>query len=300
MDEQPKLGLALSGGGVRGLTHIGVLKVLQREGITPYCITGASMGAIIGALFASGKLPDEIENSVTELLVGNNMFKLVDLAYPWHGLFGGHNAVKWLQEQIGADMCVENCGIKLGVSAVDLIERKLVYVTDGNLVDALRASMSLIGMFTPHVHNGQRLADGGYLDNLPAGLAREMGADVVIAVDVGAEFPYTSGDDNGNPTDSKLPIVAPPVVQDLFQVNIIMVQEVTRLRLERARPEVLLTPKLPAAVGILSGLDLVPDVIAAGAKAAEEALPQIKEILVPHPPAKTGRWWHIPWSRRVE
>lgn len=277
--EQPKLGLALSGGGVRGLAHVGVLKVLEREGITPCCISGASMGAIIGSLYAAGKHVDEIEQIVAEVVSLTQVFKLADLTYPWRGLLAGHNAVKYLEDRVGADLCFEDCPIKLGISVVDLIERKLMHVTTGKVVPAVRGSMSLIGVFTPHLHSGHRFADGGYLDNLPVGLARDLGADVVLAVDVGPEYPYTCGDDNGNPTDSRLPSITPPVIQDLLQINTMMVQELVRLRLEMAHPDLVLIPTLPPSVGILSGFDLIPEIYAAGEQAAEDALPLIREIL---------------------
>lgn len=279
MDEQPKLGLALGGGGVRGLAHVGVLKVFQREGVTPYCITGTSMGAIIGALYAAGKSVDEIEDTVTDVISLTSMIKLADLTYPWRGLFAGHNAVEYLRKSLGADLCMEDCRIKLGVSAVDLIARKLLYITSGNVVDAVRASMSLVGVFAPLQQGKRRLADGGYLDNVPAGLARELGADIVIAVDVGTEFAYTDGDDHGNPVNARLPAVTPPVIQDLLQLNMMMVQELAQLRLQLARPEVVLRPCIPPTVGILTGFEHIPDVYAAGIAAAEAALPRIRELL---------------------
>ncbi len=283
MDEQPKLGLALGGGGVRGLAHVGVLKVLEREGVTPYCITGTSMGAIIGALYAAGKSVEKIEDTVTDVVSLSNMFKLADLTYPWRGLFAGHNAVEYLRESLGADLCMEDCPIKLGVSAVDLIARELLYITSGNVVDAVRASMSLVGVFTPVQQGKRRLADGGYLDNVPAGLARELGADIVIAVDVGTEFAYTNGDDHGNPINSRLPPVTPPVIEDILQLNMMMVQELVRLRLELAQPEIILRPDVPETVGILSGFDHIADVYEAGVAAAEEALPRIRELVLGMP-----------------
>lgn len=279
MNAQPKLGLALSGGGVRGLAHVGVLRVLEREGIIPYCVSGASMGAIVGALYAAGKHVYEIEEIAAEAVSLTQMFKLADLTYPWRGLLAGHNAAKYLEDRVGADLRFEDCPIKLGVSAVDLIERTLVHITTGKVVPAVRGSLSLVGVFTPYAHNGRRLVDGGYLDNLPVGLARDLGADVVVAVDVGAEYPYTSGDDNGNPVDSRLPGITPPVVQDLLQLNTMMVQELVRLRLEMARPDVILRPALPSAVGVLTGFDLIPEIYAAGEQAAEDALPRIRELL---------------------
>ena len=195
-------GLVLMGGGARGLAHIGVLKALLENDLTPPIITGTSMGAIIGGLFSAGYLPSEIEAIAREL--GSSQLarwrqskfpipdKLVDFfvfesyqkkLFKRFGQEKGDVLEKSLRHLLG-DVCLEDLTIRFGCNAVDLVSGRQVWFTSGPLYRALRASSAYPLLIEPA--RGQRtfLVDGGLLNNVPIDLARELGATKVIVPDV--------------------------------------------------------------------------------------------------------------------
>ncbi len=203
-----KLGLVLSGGGARGIAHIGVLKVFEENGITPCCISGASMGAIIGGIYVSGATVREMENFVNEFVFGN----VLDKKYPLYKLqmFERTNSkfmkyfsiglslnalakrkaldsgrkILYMLKELTQNKTFEEAKIPFQCTAVDLISGKTVALKKGNLALALRASMSIPLVFEPVKYGDMLLVDGGVVSNAPVCLARKMGADVVVAVDV--------------------------------------------------------------------------------------------------------------------
>lgn len=211
-DTIPKLGLALSGGGAKGLAHIGVLKVLEEEGIYPDFITGTSMGSIVGGLYAIGYSPAELEKLAKKLtwdyyftdgiprtykpIEEKNSseryqftFEIEDnkLQIP-RGLIQGDKLVLMLARLTAPVHGIDNFDdfpIPFRAVAMDLETGEAVIFKDGSLVDAIRASMSIPSIFEPVLLNDRLLADGGWVRNLPVQDVLEMGADSVIAVDVG-------------------------------------------------------------------------------------------------------------------
>ena len=177
-----KIGYALGGGAARGLSHIGVLKVLHEHGISPDIIIGTSIGAIIGALYAGGYEPSEIE----QLALGLDWKKLVylfDMTLPLSGLLQGKRVVSLLRSILG-NLTFPELRCDFACVATDIINGEQVVLRDGSLIEAVRASISIPGIFTPVAIKGRYLVDGGLINAVPVSVCREMGADYVIGVNV--------------------------------------------------------------------------------------------------------------------
>ncbi|MDE7379757.1 MAG: patatin-like phospholipase family protein [Clostridia bacterium] len=177
-----KIGLALGSGGSRGVAHLGVLKALEEEGIRPDYIAGCSMGSVVGAGYAKGLSVEEMFSMVTQL----KAIHLIDLsAVPITrlALFKGNKMQRLLLSKIGK-MDFSELKIPFRCVASDLYSGKLVTLSEGDVSEAVRASSSMPTIFPPVKSHGKLLIDGGVLCRVPTQQVREMGADVVIAVDV--------------------------------------------------------------------------------------------------------------------
>ncbi|MBM4465654.1 MAG: patatin-like phospholipase family protein [Chloroflexi bacterium] len=177
--KRKKVGLALSGGSVRGAAHLGVLEVLEREGIRPDYVAGVSAGSAVGAVFCAGLDLDEIKR----IALGLQWRKLGRVTRPGLGFFDGKRLEEYVEEIIGP-LRFEELEIPLATVAVDIVRGELVVLKEGPVAPAVRASCALPGIFTPAESEEQILVDGGVLNNLPVSVVRDMGADYVIAVDL--------------------------------------------------------------------------------------------------------------------
>jgi NTE family protein len=214
---RPRIGLVLSGGGARGLAHIGVIKVLEEMQVPVDFITGTSMGAIVGGLYASGLSPDDLEKLVTSMdwddaftdrpavdelsfrrKEDSQRYKInVDLGYrdgkfalP-KGVIQGQNLniqIKKLLLHTADIQNFDNLRIPFRAIAADIETGDQVILRSGDLAKAMRASMSIPGVFAPVEIGDRLLVDGGIANNLPADIARQMGADIIIAVDIGTSL----------------------------------------------------------------------------------------------------------------
>ena len=177
-----KVGLALGGGAARGLSHIGVLKVLEENKIYPDVITGTSIGALVGALYAGGIPIKDIE----QFAVGLD-FKclalLTDITLPVSGLIGGKRIITLIKSILG-DLTFSQLKHEFACVATDIITGEQVVLQEGSLVEAVRASISLPGIFTPVRITGRHLVDGGLVNEVPVSVCRELGAEFVIGVNV--------------------------------------------------------------------------------------------------------------------
>jgi len=169
-----KFGYVLSGGGARGLAHLGVLKLLEETGIQPYAIAGTSAGAIAGVLYASGKAPDEI----LELFKQNNLFGWGNIAWQKDGFFSMNVLRKLLKEAIGHDR-FEGLKTKLFIATTDLLKGSSVIFSTGNLIEAVVASASVPVVFEPVKYDDMVLVDGGILNNFPVEPLKDI-CDVII------------------------------------------------------------------------------------------------------------------------
>lgn len=176
---RPKVGLALGGGVARGLAHIGVLSVLEKSGVPIDCIAGTSMGAIIGASYAAGlRIPD-----LRSFAARTGWRHVSGLRPGGDNLFSFQKLERWIEDMVG-EFDVRDLAIPFAAVASDLSTSQRVVLSRGRLCTALRASSSVPGFAEPVMWEGRELVDGGITDNVPGDVARLLGADYVIGVDV--------------------------------------------------------------------------------------------------------------------
>jgi NTE family protein len=175
----PKIGLALGSGGARGFAHLGVLKVLEEENIPISYIAGSSIGALVAALYASGLGLDRLY----KLAKSFRRNDFIDLTIPKMGLIAGKRITEFIR-LLTKGKKIEELEIPIAIVATDLQTGAKVVFRQGDVARAVRASISIPGIFVPAEVDGRLLVDGGVVDRVPVSVAREMGADIVIAVDV--------------------------------------------------------------------------------------------------------------------
>jgi len=299
---RPRIGLALGGGVARGWAHIGVLHALGRAGIRPDIVCGTSIGALVGGVHLAGKL-DVLERWARSL----SKLKIVtylDFRVAGGGMIGGNRLMAAMRQQMG-DISIEDLPVPYTCVATDLVTGHEVWLSRGNLVDALRASISLPGIFSPSELDGRWLIDGALVNPLPVSVCRAMGAEVVIAVNLNADLlgrtrapgqriPRAAGFDLLN----ELPMAsqqapnrlsgwlksifgrehdAPSLFGVMVQSLNIMQDRITRSRLAGEPPDVSITPKL-GHIGLLE-FHRAEEVIAEGAAAAERAQGELVEAI---------------------
>jgi len=172
-----RIGLALSGGAVRGIAHVGVLEILEREGIRPDYVAGVSAGSLVGALYCAGYTPAQIKTLALEMRWG----RLARPCRPHLSLFDADRLEQQLNELLGGKT-FDQLAIPFAALSVDILTSESVTLRAGSVARAVRASCALPGIFQPVEWDGRLLIDGGILNNVPVSLAREMGADYIIAV----------------------------------------------------------------------------------------------------------------------
>ena len=181
---QKSLGLALSGGGARGLAHIGVLKVLEENNISISYISGCSMGGLVGSLFALGYSVNEIENIAKKYTSLREMINLVDRSPSRRGLIVGHRLRNLLSKWIDNEIAFSSTKIPLVLNAVDLISSQEIVLCEGSILDAVMSTIAIPGLFAPVNNKGMQLVDGGTLNNLPVSNLKQFTPEVTLAVDV--------------------------------------------------------------------------------------------------------------------
>jgi NTE family protein len=174
------ISLALGSGGARGLAHIGVIHWLEENPrFRIRSIAGSSMGALVGGIYAAGKL-DVYEEWVTAL-TKRDVFRLLDFAYSWSGLFSGDRLMQKLRDMLG-EVNIEDLPIAFTAVATDLERRSEVWLSRGPLFDAIRASIAIPTIFTPVRHKGHILVDGGVVNPIPVAPTLRESTDISIAV----------------------------------------------------------------------------------------------------------------------
>lgn len=175
-----RIGLALGSGAARGWAHIGVIRALLAAGIVPDVVCGTSVGAVVGAAYAAGRL-DDFERWVRDL-DRNRMLRHLDLSFRG-GLLKGTQFFSFMSPEL-PDQDIASLPKTFAAVATDLETGREVWLRDGSLHDALRASVALPGLITPAVRDGRWLVDGGLVNPVPVSICRAMGADTVVAVDL--------------------------------------------------------------------------------------------------------------------
>lgn len=253
---QKKLGLALGSGSMRGLAHIGALEVLEREGIAFDLVAGTSMGSVAGALYVCGISPAEMERFVLSL----SERKLLDVVVPKQGLIAGDRAESMLRDLTGG-RTFEEALLPFATVACDFETMEQIVLREGPIYKAVRASVSTPGVFVPVMRDGRKLVDGGLLGRVPSDVARQMGADFVIAIDVGYR---------GTRVETKT------VIDHVIHAIDIMEWVITKATVSQADITIMPDTSLinPTRLG-----GQVRDCIEAGRKAAQDALPDIFRLL---------------------
>lgn len=178
---RPRVALALGSGGAKGLTYIGVIEELERRDFEIVAIAGSSMGALIGGIYAAGRL--DVYRDWVRSLARLDVLRLVDWTLSGGGLIKGERIIGTLRELIG-ETDIEQLPLAYTAVATDIDRQREVWLTHGPLFDAIRASIAIPSVFRPHVHGGRRLVDGGLLNPLPVTPLLRTPADYLIAVGV--------------------------------------------------------------------------------------------------------------------
>lgn len=187
---QPRIALVLGGGGLRGFAHIGVLQALKEAGIRPDLVVGTSIGAIIGAAYASGRSPEQLWQQSNSMRVRS----LADIAFSGPGFVKGEALARWADSLVGGQ-AIERFPTRFAAVATDLNRAQPYVITQGDAGQALRASAAIPSVFLPVQVDSHTLVDGGVAALVPVRAARALGADVVIAVDIyclGPPYPLES------------------------------------------------------------------------------------------------------------
>lgn len=219
-----KIGLALGGGAARGFAHVGVIAVLEEAGFKPQLVVGTSAGSLVAAIYASGKTSAQLQQTaltMEEVAITDWMLPIFG-----RGMFRGDALARYVNQLVGARL-IENMAIPLGIVATDLNSGQAVLFQRGDTGAAVRASSAVPAVFVPVKINGREYVDGGLVSPVPVRYARQMGADVVIAVDI-------SSPPEGNPAGDTLQI--------LLQTFAIMGKSINQYELKEA--DVVVRPSL--------------------------------------------------------
>lgn len=250
----PRLGLALGGGAARGFAHVGVIQVLEQNGIRPDLVIGTSAGSLVAALYASGMDATALERAALSMEEAT----LTDWTLPFNGrgVLRGDALARYVRQAVGGRL-IEQMPLPLGILATDLGNGQGTVFRRGDAALAVRASSAVPGVFTPVAIAGRDYVDGGLVAPVPVSQARAMGAEVVLAVDI-------SADPEGNDASGLL--------KTLLQTTAIMGQSINRHELRGA--DVVLRPAL-SGVGSADFASRQRS-IAAGRAAMQAALPRLK------------------------
>jgi len=298
-----RIGIALGGGGARGFAHIGVLRILQQQlgpiGRKIEVVTGTSIGALVGAVFASGTL-EQLAKSANEIKL-TDIPRLLSPSWPISGVFSGKNVLELLNEFLTADR-IEELPLKYAAVSVDLKRGEPVTHSSGDLKQAIRASIAIPGVFSPVCTNSQVLVDGGICEPVPVLAARELGAEFVIAVDLFGNYsasecsPLSSAlsstvntamqyvrsipgmksfrKDEANANNENQLMSLVEVIERSFSIG---QAQLTRSRLRESPPDLVIAPAL-GSVGLLD-FHRGTALIEAGGAATEAILPELLQRL---------------------
>jgi NTE family protein len=302
---RPVIGLALGGGAARGFSHIGILRTLIAHGIVPNVVVGTSIGAVVGGSYAAGQL-DTLEEWARSLQP-RNIFGYLDIRLNGSGLIGGSKLAAQLEAALGQTL-IEELPLKFASVATEVRTGHEIWLTHGRLVDAMRASYALPGIFAPMLVGDRWLVDGALVNPVPVSAARALGAEIVIAANLSSDVfghsttIFSHGSKPDAPEEPVIEVSAPKkglgkffspertvkreffggagrpgistVMVDAFNI---MQDRITRARLAGDPPDLLISPR----VGQIGWFDFhrADDLIAHGARAAERAIESIVEAI---------------------
>jgi NTE family protein len=315
---RPVIGLALGGGAARGLAHIGIVRTLVAHGIVPNVVVGTSIGAVVGGAYATGHL-DTLE-AWARRLQPRNILGYLDIRLNGSGLIGGDKLAAQLEAAIGPTL-IEDLPVKFATVATEVRTGHEIWLTHGRMVEAMRASYALPGIFSPVLVGDRWLVDGALVNPVPVSAARAFGAEIVIAANLSSDiFAHSTTIYSHGPSAEVTVAVAPEtaiepaapkrgfgrlfsaertvkreffgtagrpgissVMVDAFNI---MQDRITRARLAGDPPDLLISPR----VGEIGWFDFhrADDLIAHGTRAAERAIDSIQEAIHILAPAASG------------
>ena len=304
---RPVIGLALGGGAARGLAHIGIIRALVAHGIVPNVVVGTSIGAVVGGAYAAGHL-DTLEEWARKLQP-RNILGYLDIRLNGSGLIGGDKLAAQLEAAMGPTL-IEDLPLKFATVATEVRTGHEIWLTHGRMVDAMRASYALPGIFSPVLVGDRWLVDGALVNPVPVSAARAFGAEIVIAANISSDV-FAHGTTVYAHGPSAIVTTEPPpeaepeapkrglrklfsaertmkreffgsggrpgissVMVDAFNI---MQDRITRARLAGDPPDLLISPR----VGQMGWFDFhrADELIAYGARAAERAIDSIQEAI---------------------
>ncbi len=305
---RPVIGLALGGGAARGFAHIGIVRTLIAHGIIPNVVVGTSIGAVVGGAYAAGHL-DTLEEWARRLQP-RNILSYLDIRLNGSGLIGGDKLALQLEAALGQAL-IEDLPLKFATVATEVRTGHEIWLTHGRIVDAMRASYALPGIFAPVLVGDRWLVDGALVNPVPVSAARALGAEIVIAANLSSDvFTHSTTIYSHGPTAAVTVAPAPEVLDpsppkrglgkffsaertmkreffgsagrpgistvmvDAFNI---MQDRITRARLAGDPPDLLISPR----VGQIGWFDFhrADDLIAHGTRAAERAIDSIQEAI---------------------
>jgi NTE family protein len=300
MRRKLRLGLALGAGSARGWAHIGVVRALEERGIKPDLVCGTSIGALVGAAYAAGEL-DRLEEWVTGL-AWTTVVRLMDIT--WRGGLIRGARLFTLFRTIFEDREIDDLTIPYGAIATELHSGRELWLRHGNVLEAVRASCAMPGLFTPVVRDGTVLVDGGLVNPVPVSMCRALGADLVVAVDLSwaklgpyrrtkeregaprepswlGRFKPGWAQSKSKPHDASIEKQDEPSIPSIFNVFMtsldIVEMRVARSRLAGDPADVLITPLLPDFATM--DFHRAKEAIEEGRAAVERMGPLLKQVL---------------------
>ena len=310
---RPIIGLALGGGAARGFAHIGILRVLLANGIVPNVVVGTSIGAVVGGAYAAGHL-DTLEEWARSFQGVRNILSYLDIRLNGSGLIGGEKLAAQLEASIGSTL-IEDLPIKFASVATEVRTGHEIWLTHGRVVEAMRASYALPGIFAPVLVGDRWLVDGALVNPVPVSAARALGAEIVIAANLSSDVfthsttIYAHGALPPDPAESIIEAAPakrrfgkffspertvkreffggggrPGISSVMVDAFNIMQDRITRARLAGDPPDLLISPR----VGQIGWFDFhrAADLIEFGARSAERAIDSIQEAIhILAPPA---------------
>jgi len=306
---RPRIGLALGSGSARGWAHIGVIDSLIEAGIEPDIVCGTSMGAIVGAAYVAGRLPEL--RQWAETMTWRKLGRLMDLRLSGGGLISGRQVVAFLQ-RLGIDGPIESYTTQYAAVATDMATGREIWLQSGPIHEAVRASIALPGILSPARMQGKWLLDGGLSNPIPVSVCRALGADVIIAVNLNGELlgrRFTEPEPPAATVSSRFSVeivrsvlgqwpaalrrrkasggpapepererASAPGYFDVLATSInIMQDHITRTRLAGEPPHVMLVPRL-RDVGLME-FNRAEEAIAEGRACVEQALSTLRRYL---------------------
>lgn len=292
---RPRIGLALGSGSARGWAHVGVIQALEQAGIRPDLVCGTSAGALVGAAYAAGEL-GRFEQWLLGLRIAD-IVSFMDVRLNG-GMLKGEKLMEFFRRTF-VDRPIEALDMPFGAVATELHTGAEIWLREGSTTEAIRASIALPALFAPMPRDGQLLVDGGLVNPVPVSLARAMGAEIVIAVDLNADIlgRHLQAQDETEPATGQLgswvrklqnnlgalmPARAPgeiklPSLLDVVASSInIMQVRITRSRMAGEPPDIIVTPRL-AHLGLLD-FHRGKEAIEEGRRAVAAALPSLHAL----------------------